>query len=273
MNKAATTILVNTCDSYIDVFELLMFSLNEYWFDRPFDITVNAELRNYSDYGVMTHNSVRVKMSWGERLLNALKEIESEYILMLYDDFILESKVNNDIVYKCIELLESEVNAAVVYLVNTSLPTFSNSGDFLEVKNNCDYRLNSFPAIWRKSDLISMTGIYDSPWAWEFFGSHRRAVNKKKFYTLNPKIGNIYSFKHEMGGAIYRGRWVKEVVESKAIKYEWNIDFSVRGFADIEQPIKRSLLWKMNFLMLGFRILGFRVLKLVAYTFLFKKDK
>lgn len=272
MKKGSTIIMVNTCDSYSDVFELLMFSLNEYWHDRPFDIIVNAEIRNYSDYGVRTHNSYNVSMTWGRRLLNALKEIEAEYILMLYDDFILESKVNNDMVFKCIDLLESEESAAVVYLVHTSLPTLSNTGDFLEVKNGCDYRLSSHPAIWRKSDLMSMTGKYDSPWAWEFFGSHRRLVDKKTFYTLNLNIGNIYSYQHERGGAIYRGRWVKEVVEAKVTKYQWNIDFSVRGFADKDQPINRSLLWKMNFLMIGFKILGFKVLKLVLRTYLSKKN-
>jgi len=60
-------------------------------------------------------------------------------------------------------------------------------------------------------------------------------------------------------------------VESKVTKYQWDIDFRIRGFADINKPTKRTYLWKVNFLIIGYKMLGFRVLKILVDTYFFKK--
>jgi hypothetical protein len=120
--------------------------------------------------------------------------------------------------------------------------------------------MNSCPAIWRRRDLLSFTGKWDNPWAWEFFGSYRSVSQKKKFYTLNDNYPNIISYNHVKGGAIYRGKWVKEVVESKILKYKLNINLNIRGFSDSILYEKRSIFWKINFFIIGFKMIGFKII-------------
>lgn len=74
-----------------------------------------------------------------------------------------------------------------------------------------------------------------------------------------------------MGGAIYRGKWVGKIVLPLIKKYNLQIDINKRGLADgIQQNNKRSLLWKIEFFLLGFKMIRFGVF-LYAYRILKKK--
>jgi len=106
--------------------------------------------------------------------------------------------------------------------------------------------------------LIKYTGKNDTPWAWEVFGSYRTYKDGKKFYAPVSSSFSLYRFDYEKGGAIYRGKWVSHVVIPKNKKYNLNMDFSIRGFSAEDRYEKRSLTWKMKFLLLGFRMVGFK---------------
>ena len=260
-----TTIVINTCDAYCDVLKLFFAALNEYWPNNNFRIVINSEKNIYNEYNACTHTYTSGKLSWGSRLINTLESINTEFVLMLFDDFILENFVNKDEIDSAQKLIFSNEGISVVYLMNTNLP-FKFSDDqnkFSELLDICDFRLNTYPGLWRREHLISYTGVNDNPWAWEVFGSYRTFNKKRKFYTLNPKFPDIIPYNHEKGGAIYRGKWVKEIVDHKISKYGLNIDTSIRGYSDTYKNEPRSLSWKLNFLLTGYRMIGINVFKII----------
>lgn len=110
-------------------------------------------------------------------------------------------------------------------------------------------------------DLRLFTGKRDSPWAWEVFGTYKTQRYAKQFFQPTQK--KLYSFNGAQGGAIYRGKWVRDVVVDKAEKYKLDIDFSERGFASTTKLEKRPLSWKLNFVWTGFRMVGFDVFKFI----------
>ena len=134
---------------------------------------------------------------------------------------------------------------------------------YVLLDDKVDYRLNSSPAIWRRKDLLNYTGVFDNPWAWEVFGTFRTIGDKKKFYCPGEKEEDIYKFNSKKGGAIYRGKWVKEVVLDKAEKYKINTDFNIRGFSSDTEFEKRTISWKIDFILLGYKMVGFDVLKFI----------
>lgn len=256
------TIVVNTCDSYDDVLEMFFAAFKEYWPDCPYPIVINAERKTYSQYSAITNNYFSEDNidRWGARLLSTLNTIETEFVLMLYDDFILEGRVNNNDILKSLSYLKDEKNASVFYLVDIDLPSEIYNKDLKVLLPKIDFCLNSSPAIWRRKDIISYTGKVDSPWAWEVFGSYRTYGENKLFYS---SCSDIYKYNYEKGGAIYRGKWVEDVVVEKDKKYNLGIDFSIRGFSIKGGYEKRSLKWKLNFLLLGYRMVGFKSLLFV----------
>jgi hypothetical protein len=255
------TIVVNTCDAYHDVLDIFFHAFNNYWPNCPYPVVINAESHAY-DYkaGVHNHLSLTGVDDWGDRLLSTLSSLDTDFVLMLYDDFILDASVSNERVGVALQLLKSQAEAVVTYLINTSLPLDPRSSGsiFLPLKDGVNYCLNSSPAIWRRQALMGYTFIGDTPWAWEVFGSYRTWGDGNIFYSLNPSEDDIYTYNHTKGGAIYRGRWVREVVDKVSQKYPLSIDWDLRGFSSDVMHEKRSWIWRLRFLLTGFRMVGFK---------------
>lgn len=273
-----TTIIINTCDAYEDVWELFFCAFQEYWPDCKYKITLNTERKqkiiNNCNVHIQNFNSPNGKDIWGLRLKQTLNACESKYVLMLYDDFILEGRVDQEKIANCIHWLNNNPNIAVFYFTNNPVNVNINDGRFEHfelIPRRGDYRLNSAPGVWRREKLIKYIDEKDNPWAWEFFGSYRTYGDADLFYCVQKEHENIYPYNHSMGGAIYRGKWVGKVVLPLISKYKLQIDVSKRGLADGPQKDnKRSLLWKLRFFLLGFELIGFGVF-LYIYRILRKK--
>ena len=141
--------------------------------------------------------------------------------------------------------------------------------DFRILKDYADYRLNSVPSVWKKKDLLKYTRKFDNPWTWEIFGTYR-TFGKNIFYSTSSQQHDIFKYNSKKGGAIYRGKWVKEVVEDKIVKYKLNININSRGVVNQSEKVDRSFFWKINFLFLGFKSIG---LKMFLFLFRYLKLK
>ena len=266
------TIVVNTCDDYSDVLEVFFHAFQKWWPDCPYPIVINTESQQYTP---LFPARVHVSQSndsyddWGGRLLETLSEIESEFVLMVYDDFILEENVDTNQIHKALLLLKAQEHNAVTYLINTSLPLMSNDDKslFVPIEDGVECRLNSAPGIWRRRVLMSYTSPGDNPWAWEVFGTYKTWGDGLSYYSINPGQSDIFPYNYSKGGAIYRGKWVQEVVEQAMINYQLNIDWSKRGFSSDKTHEKRSFMWRIRFMQTGWKMVGFKAFNfLVAYA-------
>lgn len=263
--KSVLTIVVNTCDAYSDVLTVFFAALKSYWPDCIYPIVINTEHNVYNFDGAAVHNysSGTGSDEWGARLISTLESIDSEFVLMLYDDYILEAAVDQGRFERALGLLKQEARASVVYLSSVGFSTALNAAEnacFSIVKDYSDYRLNSAPAIWRRSDLLSYTGRRDNPWAWEVFGSYRTFGNGKIFYCPSTELDDIFIYNHRKGGAIYRGKWVREVVDVIEKTLEVDINYDLRGFSLSGLNEKRSLSWKLKFIKVGYQMIGTKVI-------------
>ncbi|OCH11923.1 hypothetical protein A6E05_10135 [Aliivibrio sp. 1S165] len=265
-NNKDITIVINSCDSYSDVWPLFLSAFGEYWSGCEYPIIINTEFIKDNlkviDKNIDIHNVNNIDDAWGSRLLQTLNSISSEYVLLLFDDYILESEVDDEAIKKIISFLDDNKDAAVYYLNSVCNQTHKDEPNlpYRVLKNYVDYRLNSAPAIWRRRDLIALTGEGDNPWAWEVFGSYRTYTYKKTFYSVPSISRNLFPYDYRKGGAIYRGKWVEDVVVPKIEKYQLNIDITTRGATSKIVPEKRTLMWKINFLLLGYKMVGFKSL-------------
>ena len=258
-------VLVNTCDSYSDLWPLFAESFMEFWPNRSIQVHFNTERIkefNYKNFDIIFHNSN--SKYWGERLLQTLDNISTEYVFMLFDDFIIDNKFDDSVLNEVIQEMNSDKSISVFYLDAIGLPSnkMKNKLDKFElILPDSEYRLNSAPAIWRKDDLKKYTGVKDTPWAWEVFGTYKTQNSKKIFYQ--PISKQFFPFDGSQGGAIYRGKWVKSVVIHKVEKYQLDLDLSKRGFASKPQNESRSLSWKINFLWIGWKMVKFKIFKFI----------
>ncbi|AXH14463.1 hypothetical protein CP985_11050 [Malaciobacter mytili LMG 24559] len=271
------TIVINTCDAYNDVWELFFKAFEEYWPDCEYNIVLNTEKIKCNLSNVTTHtfNETSTLDNWGKRFKQTLQDIDSDFVIMLYDDFILEGNVNKNKIKQCIKWLEDEKNKDIcafyfIHSQNKNIDDGKFEG-FERLPLKADYKLNSAPAIWKKDKLISFIEDNDSPWAWEYFGSYRTYNKQSIFYSIKKENEDIYPYNYSMGGAIYRSKWVSSVVLPLVDKYKLDLDLSKRGLTDkVGGSNKRTLKWKIDFFITGYKMIGLGVF-LFAYRIIIKK--
>jgi len=257
-------VIVNSCDGYEDVWDLFFCAFREYWPDCKYQVVLNTESKQRDIAGINVRINNLKSMSdrklWGKRLRQTIESCNSEYVLMLYDDFILEGPVSEQKISRCMQSLSENPDIAAFYFLN--VPVNKNIDDgrfdgFELMPKTADYKLNSAPALWRRERLLAYIEDNDNPWAWEYFGSYRAYNNTDLFYCAKRGAEDVYPYNYVMGGAIYRGRWVGKVVLPLIEKYGLDTDVSVRGLVDdVNQSNKRSLSWKIQFFWLGYRMIG-----------------
>ena len=278
--KETLTVLVNSCDDYSDVWPFFFSAINEFWPNREIKILLKTKnktplFKNNIDK-INFYNEKQIS-TWGNNLIASLKVVETDFVLLLFDDFILEDYIDELELKEVIIQMQFRPDIAVVYLNELKLKTINNEflfpnringNKYSLIDDKVDYKLNSAPAVWRVSDLINFTKPIDNPWSWEAFGTYRTIGIGKKFYCLDLNDKNQYNYNAKKGGGIYRGKWVREVVFSKNQKYKLNIDLNLRGFTNDISHEKKTLKWKINFLVLGFKSIKFKV-----FIFIFNSIK
>jgi len=267
-NFDEVTILVNSSDGYSDVIPLFESAFNEYWPENQSNIVINYESSPLLAYT----EEEKAKKTWGARFLDIVNTIETDFILLLFDDFILESKIDEQRILAALEVLVNDPKGSVFFINAASLREHIDEPqeDYRILKDHADYKINSVPALWRREHLLNFTSKFDSPWSWEVFGTVRTWGSKLNFYSMSSQENNIFNYDYSRGGAIYRGKWVKPVVEDKIIKYNLDLDISDRGFVTKTERVKRPWSWKLNFLYIGFLSLRFRMFKFLLKAFLEK---
>jgi len=260
-NAERCVVVVNSCDAYADVWPLFFAAFRDRWPDCPFSLVVNTESLDATAPGlrVSSHVMPHAQRSspWGARLLSTLKDQSSEYVLMLFDDFVLEEPVDGEAIDQCIEWMDVNPAISVFYFshVPGSARPVSEYRGFEAIPRLTNYRLNSAPALWRRQHLIELTRADDTPWIWELFGTSRTFLHRGRYFCAQSGHETIYRFNYTMGGAIYRGKWVPQVAGPLIERYGLDIDWDVRGITGA-QGAPRTLVEKLRMLAQGFRASG-----------------
>ena len=275
-----TVIIVNSCDAYADLWDLFFLCMSDYWDGCDYPIVLNTESKNYScpqgmGFDVVVHHYDSGGTDfWGARLISTLNDCRAEYAIMLYDDFFLNSPVDQKRIKKLLSLMSDSPGIGVVYLTKLLgvQKGLAREDGLSIVPSGADYRLNSAPAIWRKDALLKFTGRRDNPWAWEYFGSYRTFEDGFLFLAIADSGSDIYPYDYRRGGAVYRGKWVAEVIDPIIKKHKLTFDVKNRGMAGSDAFPTRSVKWKLGFMLTGAQMIGYRIffiiLKLLRENFL-----
>jgi hypothetical protein len=271
----SVVIVVNSCDAYSDLWDLFFLCMSDYWGGCEYPVVLNTESKIYSlpiginfDVTVHHHEYGGVDL-WGERLISTLNDTSAEFVIVIYDDFFLNAPVDQERLMDLVNLMLSEPNIGVVYLTKLlgvqKGPVRENG--LAVVGPAADYRLNSSPAIWRKDTLLKFTGRKDNPWAWEYFGSYRTFDDNSVFLAVADSGRDIYPYDYRKGGAIYRGKWVPEVIDPIIERHQLDLDLEKRGRVNSCCFPKRDFAWKLTFMATGVQMIGHRMLFVIYRIF------
>ena len=249
--KVKCSILVLSCDAYSDLWTPFFTLLASEWPDCPFPIFLG------SGQGIeCPQNVISLKSSagrdWSQCLLDYLKMISSEYVLLMLDDFFLRAKVDTNKIQYCLAFAIS-TGAQQVRLVPRPPPQIRIEGERLigSCSPGTRYRVCTQAAIWKKSALANLVRAGETAWQFE-----RNATTRAELQA----VGHFSVIKSVLP---YEGFWAHHVIEKgRWLPHEkWIFSCKKIGCNFQRRP---TLGWKRTFICQAARQCH-RVLSLLPY--------
>lgn len=237
MNKEIT-ILVNSCDSYEDLWEPFFKLFKIYWPQCNYRIILNTESKSYSIDGLNVETfsfyEPYEKVPYGKRILRHLKEIDSKYVLILIDDFFFNDFVDEKEILKCKQWLDNDTDIAAFFFAcfNDKNNIKSDKYPGYE-KRPCvgNYKISFQAALWRTTDFVESWKEHENPWSWEKYSTFRSFFSEKKYYSRVKEYPNPIDYGAKYGDAwnVVAGLWVVDSVDPIFKKNNIIIDYNKRG--------------------------------------------
>ena len=239
------TVVVSSCDKCSDLWYPFFSLFQKAWPENEFSIVLNTESKTYQHEGMNIETfclyGENESVPWGKRLKETLQRIDTEYIILLLDDFFLRKEVKHDRILQCIEWMEQDTSISCFCFME-SLTKNIKDGKYEGFERRPllgDYKFNCQAAVWRRKRLIGYLRNGEDPWQWEMFGNWRSY--RYPFHKFYSQIaGQEYVFPYickvqgrSWGGlALYRGKWYLPCVEKLFAENGISVDFTIRGTVD-----------------------------------------
>lgn len=238
------TIIVSSCDKYEDLWDPFFKLLTTYWGNCPFPIVLNTETKHYSNiyFDVKTINSNH--HAWGARLIDVLSQIDSDYVILLLDDYFLINNVNTVAINTCISYMELNKKIANFRFDSSMIDKSINKDELISpydgfvCLNESDWKCNFSPSLWRKKTLLKYLRSHESIWGFEKWGSIRakrynEVVYKESIYN-KPIFPFAFSKGEKFASAVVNGKWILEIVLPIFEKHGISVNYDNLGTMTID---------------------------------------
>jgi len=213
-------IVIMSCDSYSDCWEPFSILYNKY-FPNNYKTYIVTETKTCPYF-----DTIKKTGAWTKRLREALQELNSDYVLLLLDDYFIHSKVYNIKIEECLNAIK-ETNA-IAYNFEMKYRQCVGLNNSYDIQLNNQVYLNSTqPSIWNRQRLIERLNKDQNAWEWELTRIDSEFIHL--INNTNEKIIAIgYDLTHRPWG-IVQGKWSKETQD--LFKREGiDVDYEKRGF-------------------------------------------
>lgn len=248
------TLIVCSCDSYEDVWFPYFELFKKNWPDFRYDILLNTETKQYCHNGLeirclQLYNGENAKdVPWTDRMIETLKHVESDYVMLTCEDNFIVSPVDNEKFEQAFNIIKKNRKISMLSFAGKLRADEKTKwiGNFGRISMKKRYRVVLDTAIWRKDALLRNLKPGESPWEFETKGTERalwdfteyyRYKNYDEFQDAEP-IVNV-PFTSFQGIGITGGKWRWRNPELFA-QYGIEMDFSKRGLLDKETSLLQS---------------------------------
>lgn len=269
MSKNRCAFLMSSCDVYEDLWDPFFQCLDKFWPDCPYPVYLNTEHKIFSSkkqlhFSVSTINQRKDgNLTWSRRFIDALNQIDAEYIFLVLDDYFACDKVDGKYFDEVMDLMNEDKSIASFQFLGTRMRNvgkqdISKDGklDYIPLWPN-GWKTHFVPTIWRKSVLLKWLRPWESIWAFEGYGSARARrwpsrYSEKVFVVRQPAIYDYLWIKD--CSVVINSCWLDEpevydFFENNHI----DVDYSKRGkmtqqqYADktMKDVLKRYSWWEI----------------------------
>ena len=206
MKNTDCTVLVCSCDKYADLLTPFVQLWRKFWPDCPFELVLVTE----TDPGVPGFDRVIAcggVGNWCLRLVAALKQIATPYVLMLCDDYYLAKPVDTALMLKRLSQIK-EFDAFNLRMIPNPKPKgnnsdpFGNGTDLMRYRPNTAYCIATQSGFWNREFLAALADGKASIWEFERYGSFDPKIEAKPLLVTPTK-------EFPFVDAVHKSHWEK----------------------------------------------------------------
>jgi hypothetical protein len=198
-----TAFLVVSCDHYSDLWHPFFKTFHKYWEDCPYQLYLASNYKKYEDPKV-NNISYGEDQPFSTNLINILKNIEEDNIILWFEDSFITKKVNTTIVRNLIDKAISLDLDHLKLIVDFPLYYGEKNQLFGAIPKGVKYRSAIGMALYKRSTLDELLIPGES--AWELDKSTRADDLKLEFYSLNSKLRFNRPF--TVINSVIKGKWM-----------------------------------------------------------------
>lgn len=217
------TILVMSCDKNQDLWKPFNLCVEKYWKEHP-EIIYSTETITNPYYKTISKN---IPISnWSKRICDTLKQIDSDYVLIMVDDIFIRQPVDNDKILGLLKNFENPNVASINLEKSFDNQDKEYNQDLMVRSQNGKYKTSVMCNIYDRQKFIGiLEKLSVDPWTFEDLNPHNNYTYliAKRYEYLDFGYGNRKWF------GIRKGKWCKEIKEFFE-KEKIDIDLSIRGF-------------------------------------------
>ena len=204
-------------DGYYDMWEDFLELKEKFWKDCPYPLYIINQTKklNYErNYNVTVINAGS-DAEYSKKIQIALEKIDSDYLLLLLDDFFFSKELSRDILESHIKFMkENSIKYYSMPLSEFLTPIVGKKGHISEipeyVNKDREYTLTCQPTIWERNFLKECigTGNYNA-WVFEGIYAMSKKAHSSSFLSQCMRIkSNPLCIKH---GAL-QGKMIPETI-------------------------------------------------------------
>lgn len=158
-------VVVLSCDKYSQYWDKFFKLKRKYWKDCPYDTYLVTETKKRHATKMINVDSP----IWTKRFREALEKLDSDYVIVLLEDYFIRSKVLQDRIEQCLEYMKGDYDP-IVWNFEHNYRKSSGLGmpsGWLNQYNRQVYLNSTQPSLWHRKRLIERLQKDQNPWEWE----------------------------------------------------------------------------------------------------------
>ncbi len=227
------SLLIIGYDPYKDVWDHYFTLLNKYWGDRPKTYLATNKLN--IEYDGVTVLPAGEDAEWSKKVINSLQSIDTEYVVLLLEDFFTTAFVDGTKISELVNLMNAYHLDYCKLLNQTHIKgkPFRGIKYLSVIDRESEYGISLQPAIWRAEFLSKLVGSDNyNAWIFELNQLKEKQHNKNGINCIADKR-NILEITH----AVVQSKYLRRAI--KVFKrQDYYIDVSVRSQLSIQDTIK-----------------------------------
>ena len=239
-SEPSCAVLVMSCDAYRDLWTPFFNLFRSNWPDCPFPVFLGTNFATFDAPCVTTLKGG--ELEWSGRLRNCLERTDREYVLLLLEDFFLDSPVLTGKILSNLRALH-ELDGVVLRLCPRPGPTAAlpSHAEIGMLERFAPYRVSTQAALWKRTALLSLLQDAESIWQFEWNGTARSEAMFDGFYcSYHP----VLRYRH----VVERGQWFRSEAGYFS-RQEIGCDFSARSVMSPQRAMKKTVnRWRKNLL-------------------------